>query len=61
MTDIFSPDGEWIGKKSLYRIKAMMPASPAYAYTKAQKNELFCLREKKRGYKELAIYKMLWR
>jgi len=61
MTDIFSSDGELIGRKSLYIIKATMPASPAYAYIKAQKNELFCLREKRRGYKELAVYKMVWR
>ncbi len=60
MTDIFGPDGAFIGRKSLYRIKAMITPSPLYAYIRVKKDELFCVREKKRGYKELVVYKMLW-
>ena len=55
MFDIFNPDGIFISRKSLniYSLGEKICAM-------AKRNRLYCLREKKSGYKELVVYKMRW-
>jgi hypothetical protein len=47
--DIFNPEGIFIGRKSLMDQQV-----------KANRDCLYCLREKESGYKELIVYKMRW-
>lgn len=58
--DIFNSDGVFIGRINLDAYVERFTATfPLYA--KAMNKRLYCLREKSNGYKELAVYKMLWK
>jgi len=54
--DIFSPEGAFIGTKSLN----ILPSNAYQVYAVARKHRLYCVQEKEGGYKELAVYKMFW-
>jgi len=56
--DIFSSDGAFIGRAALeyYSANRMTPLKAI-----AKNGRLYCLQEKERGNKELAVYKMTWK
>ena len=55
ITDIFSNEGAFVGRKSL---NAWIFNSILWA--KMKRGLLYCIREKESGYKELVVYKMKW-
>ena len=58
MYDIFTSEGIFIGRTSLWNNKKLYPT--IIFPVRAKKNRLYCLREKESGYKELVVYKMKW-
>jgi len=57
MYDIFNSEGVFVGRTSLWNYRELH--APAFTI-KAKKNHLYCLREKKSGYRELVVYGMNW-
>lgn len=55
MFDIFSPDGVFIGRKS---INVLVWSGPLKA--KMKQNLLYCLQEKESGYRKLVVYEVSW-
>jgi hypothetical protein len=55
--DIFSPEGVFIGTKSLN----ILPSDAYGVYAVSKKHRLYCVQEKEGGYKELIVYKMIWK
>jgi len=58
--DIFNPDGVFVARKSIEHFEIDIRGLPSPRCIKAKNNRLYCLREKKSGYKELVVYKMRW-
>jgi hypothetical protein len=56
ITDIFSNEGVFVGRKSL---NAWVWNSLLWA--KIEKNFLYCLQEKENGYKKLVVFKLTWK
>jgi len=54
--DIFNPDGIFIMRKSM-----KTSGFPVFIEARVNNNRLYCLREKESGYKELVVYKMIWK
>jgi len=59
MYDVFNPEGIFIGRMSLANMKNL--CRPDSFTVKVKKNCLYGLQEKENGYKELAVYRMIWR
>ena len=57
--DIFNPEGVFIGRMSLANMEKLI--SPESFTVKVKKNQLYGLREKENGYKELVAYKITWK
>lgn len=55
--DIFSPEGAFIGTKGLN----ILPNEAYGVYAVAKKHRLYCVQEKEGGYKELIVFKMIWK
>ena len=59
MFDIFNSEGIFIARKSLdIYVERYTANFPLYA--KAKNKRLYCLKEKRTGFKELVVYKMKW-
>ncbi len=54
--DIFNPEGALIARMSLDNYSDLRPME-----AKARKKRLYSLREKESGYKELVVYRMIWK
>lgn len=59
--DIFTPEGVLIARKSLPGHGAWMYPGRNLDTARARNGRLYCIREKDTGFKELAVYKIVWR
>ncbi len=57
--DIFNPDGVFVGRKALNILWAGLYHGPRYTFIK--NGRLYCHQEKESGFRELVVYKMIWR
>ena len=57
--DIFNPDGVFVGRKALNIVWASLYLGPRYTFVK--NGHLYCHQEKETGFRELVIYKMIWK
>ena len=58
--DIFNPEGLFVERVNLRHSGMSITGLPGWLHATAKNNRLYCLREKKSGYKELVVYKMRW-
>jgi hypothetical protein len=58
--DIFNPDGIFIARKSLPGYGDWIYPGDSLNRAKAKNNRFYCIREKESGFKELAVYKIIW-
>jgi hypothetical protein len=59
MYDIFNSEGIFIGRMSLANMKNL--CRPNSFTIKVKKNCLYGLQEKENGYKELVVYRIVWK
>jgi hypothetical protein len=59
--DIFTADGVLIARKSLPGYGLWMYPGRHLDTARAKNGRLYCIREKESGFKELVVYKMIWR
>jgi hypothetical protein len=62
--DIFTPDGVCFARTNCaayLSANLYAPGSPVDSWMMAKKGRLYAIREKPNGYKELVIYKMIWK
>jgi len=57
--DIFNPDGVFVGRKALDIIWAGLYLGLRLTFVK--NGRLYCQREKESGFRELFVYKMIWK
>lgn len=57
--DIFNPDGVFIGRKALNIVWAGLYLGSRYTFVKY--GRLYCHEEKESGFRELVVYKMIWK
>jgi hypothetical protein len=58
--DVFNSDGIFITRVSLPGYGSWMYPGRDLNRAKAKNKRLYCIREKESGYKELAVYRMIW-
>jgi hypothetical protein len=58
--DIFNSDGIFITRASIPGFGSWMYPGRDLNRGKAKNHRFYCIREKESGYKELAVYKMIW-
>ncbi len=58
--DVFNPDGLFVTRISLGN-PGFFPTFLNNKFTTAKNNRIYCLREKDSGYKELVVYRMIWK
>jgi hypothetical protein len=62
--DIFTPDGVFFARVSYEAYLSadlFAPGSPTDSWMMAKKDRLYAVHEKPNGYKELAVYRMIWK
>ena len=62
--DIFTRDGVFFARASFEAFLSadlFAPGSPTDSWIISKKGRLYAIREKPNGYKELAVYKMMWK
>ena len=62
--DIFTPDGFFFARASFEAYLSadlFAPGSPADSWIISKKGRLYAIREKLNGYKELVVYRMMWK
>jgi hypothetical protein len=57
--DIFNPEGEFFGRQPLNIVWAGLYLGSRYAF--AKKGRLYCHQEKQSGFRELVVYRMIWK
>jgi hypothetical protein len=57
--DIFNPDGVFIARRALNLVWAGLYLGSRYTFSK--KGKLYCHQEKESGFRELVVYKMVWK
>jgi hypothetical protein len=55
--DIFNEDGIFIARRSMN----VYYQGYGRLYAKAKKDHLYCVQEKQSGYKQLVVYRMIWK
>ena len=55
--DIFNPDGVYVGRATI----SSFSLTGGYSEIKSRNNHLYFLKEKDSGYKELVVYRMIWK
>ena len=58
--DVFNPDGLFVARISLGN-PGFFPTLYNNKFATARNKRLYCLREKDSGYKELVVYRMIWK
>ncbi len=59
--EIFNPSGIFIARKSMPSFSHWMYPGQSLNHAKAKNGRFYCIQEKDSGYKELVVYKLVWR